>query len=414
MDTRIVIVGGGILGCSVAYHLAHAGARDIVLIERNELAAATTSCAAGLLGQLRATAEQVELVQRTLRAIHALEREFGESPGCRQAGSLRIAHTPDREREMAAQLAIARAAGIEVGLIDKDEAQRLVPALDARQARAIGWIPGDGYVDPYQLTMAYARSARARGVEVRTGTAVTGFQLRHGRVVGVETDRGEVACRTVVLAAGAWAGPVAALAGVTLPVTPVRSHFWITAPHPAVRPDQPVVRFPGLRTAYTRPEVGGLLMGCYEPESRAYDAWALGPEFSMRQVEREWDVFLRHVGKLVPWFPFLEDAEMVGAMAGLPTFPPDGRYVIGRAPEVDGVLVASGCSGGGIAGSGGIGSVIADLVTTGTSSIDLTQFRVDRFGAVDPRTAEFRRLCARARSAPHDSGEPDEAGQTRR
>jgi sarcosine oxidase, subunit beta len=412
MESRIVIVGGGILGCSVAYHLARAGTREVLLVERNELASATTSCAAGLLGQLRATAEQAELVQRTLRDIAALECELGESPGFRRVGSVRIATTPGREREMAAQLALARAQGVEGRVIDKSEAQRLVPALDARQARMIGWIPGDGYADPYQLAMAYARSARARGVQTWTGTAVTGFRMRAGRVIAVDTDRGDVPCGTVVLAAGAWAGPVAALAGAALPVTPVRSHFWITAPHPAVRPDQPVVRFPDLRTAYTRPEVGGLLMGCYEPRSRAYDAWALGPGFTMREVDREWDVFLRHVGGLVPWFPFLEDAEMVGAMAGLPTFPPDGRYVIGRVPEVEGVLVASGCSGGGIAGSGGIGSVIAELVTTGRSSIDLTSFRADRFGAVEPRSAEFRRRCALARSAPYGGGDADPEGRT--
>jgi sarcosine oxidase subunit beta len=401
MDTGTVIVGGGVLGCSVAYHLAHAGARDVLLIERAELGSATTSCSAGLLGQLRATAEQTQLIQRTFRAIRALQQEFGEPIGFRDVGSLRIAATSDREREMAAQFAIARAQGIEVRVIDKAEAQRLVPALDARGARAIGWIPGDGFIDAYQLAMAYAASARARGVTVWTGTAVTGFRVRDGRVVGVETARGDVGCRTVVLAAGAWAGPLAELAGVTLPVTPVRSHFWITAPDPAVRPDQPVVRFPGLRTAYTRPEVGGLLMGCYEPKPRAYDAWSLGPGFSMREVERDWDVFLHHVVNLVPGFPFLEDAKMVGAMAGLPTFPPDGRYVLGPVREVDGLLVASGCSGGGIAGSGGIGWLIAELITTGTCSLDLAPFRVDRFGAVDPRTPEFSRLCALARSAPH-------------
>ena len=186
-------------------------------------------------------------------------------------------------------------------------------------------------------------------------------------------------------------------------MTPVRSHFWITAPNPAVRPDQPVIRFPGLRTAYARPEVGGLLMGCYEPGSRSYDPWSFGPGFTMREVARETDVFLQHVVKLVPWMPFIEDAKILGSMAGLPVYPPDGRYVIGPVRELEGLLVASGDSGGGIAGSGGIGSVIAELITTGTSSIDLAQFRVDRFGAVDPRSAEFQRGCAAARSAPHET-----------
>ena len=155
-------------------------------------------------------------------------------------------------------------------------------------------------------------------------------------------------------------------------------------------------------------------MGCYEPASRAYDPWAFGPGFTMREVARETDVFLAHVTKLVPWMPFLEEARIIGAMAGLPVYPPDGRYVVGPLREVEGVLVATGDSGSGIAGSGGTGSVIAELVTTGTSSVDRAQFRPDRFGAVDPRSAEFQRRCAAARSAPPESHRappaPDRAG----
>jgi sarcosine oxidase, subunit beta len=398
MLTRIVIVGGGILGCSIAYHLARAGARDVLLIERDEMGAAPTSCSAGLVGQVRPSPQQTALVQETFRAIRELERELGEPVGFRPVGSLRVVATAGRERDMHAQLAIARAAGVEAELIGKEQAQRLVPGLEARGARAIAWVPADGYVDPYQLTMAYARAARARGATIWTGTAVTAIEVRGRRVTGVDTARGRLDAGAVVVAAGAWAGPVAGMAGVALPVAPVRSHFWITAPHPMVAPEQPVVRFPDLRTTYTRPEVGGLLIGCYEPESRAYDAWALPPGFSMREVEREWDVFLHHVTGLRPWFPFVEDAEMVGAMAGLTTYPPDGQWVLGRVPEVEGLVVATGCSGLGVTGSGGIGAALAELVLEGRTGLPLEPFRVDRFGPVDPRSAAFQRSCAAARS----------------
>ena len=398
IDAEIVVVGGGVLGSSIAYHLALAGAQGVLLVERDELGAATTSCSAGLLGQVRPTPVQTELVQRTFRAIRVLEKELDEPVGFQAVGSLRVAMTPEREQEMSGYFAIARAAGIAVEMIGAAEAQRLVPGLDARRARAIGWIPADGFIDPYLLTMAYARAARSRGVTVWTGTAVTGVTTHEGRITGVETARGPVRARAVVDAAGAWAGPVAALAGVTLPISPVRSHFWITAPHPDVKPDQPVVRLPDIRTAYARPEVGGLLMGCYEPDSRAYDAWQLPPGFSMRDVDRDWNVFLRHVGDLMPWFPFLENAQMVGAMAGLTTYPPDGQWVLGPVPDVDGLLVASGCSGLGVTGSGGIGSVIAELLLEGRSSLDLSAFRADRFGPVDARSADFRARCAAARA----------------
>jgi len=397
-ETHVVIVGGGVLGCSIAYHLTLAGVRDVLLVERNELGAATTSCSAGLLGQIRPTRVQTELVQRTFRAIRTLEKELGESVGFREVGSLRIAATPQREREMADWFAIARAEGIAVEMIGAAEAQRLVPGLDATRARAIGWIPADGFIDPYQLTMAYARAARSRGATIWTGVAVTGITTGDGGATGVDTDRGHVRARVVIDAAGAWAAPVASLAGVALPVSPVRSHFWITAPHRDVNPDQPVVRLPDIRTAYTRPEVGGLLVGCYEPDSRAYDAWALPSGFSMREVERDWDVFLHHVVDLLPWFPLMENAEMVGAMAGLTTYPPDGQWVLGGVPDVDGFLVASGCSGLGVTGSAGIGSVLAELVVEGKTSVDLGAFRADRFGRVDPHVEAFQKRCAAARA----------------
>jgi 4-methylaminobutanoate oxidase (formaldehyde-forming) len=404
-ETEVVIVGGGVIGASVAYHLATAGCRDVLLVERSELGSGTTGSSAGLIGQLRASALLVRLIRRTVDAIRRLEAELGEPVGFRPVGSLVVASTPEREREIETQLALARAEGVDAGRIDGAAARRLVPGLDTRSARAIGHVPGDGFVDAYQLATAYARAARARGAVVWTGTAVSGLRVRQGRVAGVATDRGEVACRWVVDAAGPWAGPVAALAGVRLPMAPVRSHFWITAPHPAVGHAQPVVRLPDAR-AYTRPEVGGLLVGVHEPESRAYDARELGPGFSMRQVDRDWDVLLDRLGPIRDFFPFLDEARMVDGIAGLTTYTPDARYLLGPVPGVDGFLAATGCCGLGVAGSGGIGSVIAELVTEGASSLDLAPFRVDRFGPFDPWSPAFRRLCALARSRKNVLGGP--------
>jgi 4-methylaminobutanoate oxidase (formaldehyde-forming) len=408
-ETEVVVVGGGVIGCSVAYHLAAAGCRDVLLVERNDLGSGTTSSSAGLIGQVRASAVLVRLIRRTLDAVRRLEAELGEPVGFRPVGSLVVASTPEREREIEAQLALVRAEGVDAGRLDGAAARRLVPGLDTRGARAIGHVPTDGYVDAYQLATAYARAAKARGAAVWTGTGVTGVSVRDRRVVGVATDRGEVGCRWVVDAAGPWAGLLATLAGVDLPMAPVRSHFWITAPHPAVGRDQPVVRLPDAR-AYTRPEVGGLLVGVHEPESRAYDARELGTGFSMRQVDRDWDVVLDRLVAIQPYFPFLEEAGMVDGIAGLTTYTPDGRYLLGPVPGLDGFLVAGGCCGLGVAGSGGIGSVIAELVTEGASSLDLAPFRVDRFGPVDPYSPAFRHRCAQARSLKNVLAEPDRPG----
>lgn len=396
-ETEVAVVGGGVIGCSIAYHLAQAGTRDVLLVERNDLGSGTTSSSAGLIGQVRSSAVLMRLIQRTLRAVRSLEAELGEPVGFRPVGSLVVAATREREDEMETQFALARAEGVDVEVIDGVATRRLVPGLDTRAARCIGYVPTDGFIDAYQLATAYARSARARGVAVWTGTGVTAVRVQDHRVTGIATDRGDVACRTVVDAAGPWAGPLATLVGVELPMAPVRSHFWITAPSPAVARDQPVVRLPDAR-AYTRPEVGGLLLGVHEPESRAYDARELPPSFAMRQVDRDWAVVVNQLGEILPYFPFLEEAEMVDGIAGLTTYTPDARYLLGRVPGLDGFLVASGCCGLGVAGSGGIGSVIAELLTEGASSLDLSPFRVDRFGRIDPYAPSFRQLCALARS----------------
>jgi 4-methylaminobutanoate oxidase (formaldehyde-forming) len=239
-------------------------------------------------------------------------------------------------------------------------------------------------------------------VTVWTDTAVTGITVHDGRVTGVTTDRGDVRCRHVVDAAGAWANQVAALAGVALPQSPVRSHFWITAPRDDVRPHQPVVRLPDA-SIYCRAEVGGLLIGVYEALSRAYDAREIGPAFSMAEVERDWDVFIDHLPRILPYLPSLESAQMVGAMAGLTNYPPDATYLIGPVPGVDGFHVASGCSGLGVTGSGGIGYAIAELITSGKSGLDIEPFRPDRFGRVDPYAPAFLHACALARSGSHSS-----------
>lgn len=402
-EAEVVIIGGGVIGCSIAYHLTQAGQRDVILVERNELGSGTTSSSAGLLGQVRPTPLLMQLIQKTFGAIQNLEKELEESIAFHQVGSLRITSTPGQEQVLEEHVAVARRHGIDVYMIDKGEAQRLVPGLDVGSARKISYVPTDGFIDAYQLATAYARVARARGVTIWSGTAVTDILVDGPRVVGVRTDRGELRCRHVVDAAGAWAGPIASLVGIALPQAPVRSHFWITAPLPEVRWDQPVVRIPDAR-AYARPEVGGLLIGVYEEESRSYDARELPASFRMNQVDRDWEVLLSHLDGILQHFPGLRDAEMVGATAGLTTYTPDGKYLVGRVPATEGFSVASGCCGLGVAGSGGIGYAIAELLVGGTSSLDLTSLRADRFGRVDPYSDSFRRLCATARATKSRSG----------
>jgi sarcosine dehydrogenase len=385
---RVAIVGGGILGCAAAWHLARAGTRDVVVLERDDLNAATTSQAAGLIGQLRTSAVKSAIVGQTLLDIAGFEAE-GLVSGFTRTGSLRLALTPEREDEIREQVSAARRFGVDATLVGADDVVRLAPGVEPVKDHPAAWMPNDGYAEPYTLAMAYATAARRLGVTFVTGCEVLGIRVSDGRARGVTTRDAEVDAEAVVIAAGAWTAAFASRAGAAIPAFAIRHQAWVTAPMSWLTPTFPVVRVPD-RLAYLRPEVGGLMLGFFETTPLGVDADA---GFEVAATPRDRDVLTTHAGALLDVIPGLADAPVVGGTAGVPTYTPDGHFVVGELPGIAGVFAATGCCAHGIAGSGGIGRALAEAVTGETPTLDPRPMAPDRFGARAWDAAWVRVAC---------------------
>lgn len=396
-----VIVGGGVIGASVAYHLARENSGSILLLERNELASAASSRAAGLVLQVTTKTAKTPLARLTRETITTFAEEFGENVGFHNVGSLRVAASEERAAELDAMAADAARQGIPLDWLCAADASELVPWLDLSAAHKIAFLPTDGYIDPYLLSMAYARAAVARGVDIRLRTAVNDVSTASGRVVGLSTSAGRIACGSVIDAAGAWAALLSARAGYPLPMAPVRSHYWITEPNTAYGGEHPVTIVPDA-AAYMRPELGGLLLGIQESLSATFDARELPDDanaFSPTVGNEHWDLLADAAESVGRFFPGLMEARFANYVCGLSSYTPDGQIILGPVPGPSGFLAAAGCCGSGVTLSAGIGAAIADMALGRDPAFDVEAFRPDRFGPVDPFSAEFRRRCAAARAA---------------
>ncbi len=396
-----VIVGGGIIGASIAYHLRCKDAGSVLVLERNELASAASSRAAGLILQASTKATKTPLAQKTIETIPALEDELGQSVGFHDVGCLRIAASSERVAELEVIATDAATWGIPVEWLDQDEAQRRVPWLNTAAIQKTVFSPTDGYVDPYLLSMSYMQAAIARGAVVRPRTDVTDVVMEGDRIAGVMTKAGQITAGVVIDACGAWAALFSARVGYPLPMAPVRSHYWISEPSPAYRDEHPMTILSDIG-AYTRPEVGGLLVGVQETHSVTFDARDLPDDpaaFSATQGEEHWDVLANAYADLARFFPNIEHARFSNYISGLSSYTPDGQIILGPVPGVSGFYVAAGDCGSGIALSAGIGDIVADVALGREPFVDIAPFRADRFGTVDPFGQEFRDRCAAARAS---------------
>ena len=390
-DAEIVVVGGGAVGVAAADALARAGKRDILLIEQEpSLAAVTTAQAAGLVGQVRSSIDRVRLAMWSVATFSELERQEDARPNWRQVGSLRIAATRERAEEFRRLRKVAGEAGLEVELIDAAEAARRWPGMRFERATAILWCPTDGYLQPYDLTMAYQQRARRNGVRFATGVRLEQIRIERGQVAGIVTNRGPVRCEMVVNAAGAHAYHVAQLAGLELPIIPVRHEYFISVPISGIRPDLPAFRVPD-QTLYGRPDVNSLLLGGWEPEALSLDprSYALGQ--APPAIEEDWPV-LSHFAELMrPFHPAAGEAGLRRVMSGWPTFTPDGRFIIGESRRVKGLVMAGGCNAHGVSGSAGIGRHLVEALMEKEPSAYVRSLSPDRFTETSWDWAEARR-----------------------
>ncbi|MHB1615332.1 MAG: GcvT family protein [Actinomycetes bacterium] len=387
---RVVVVGGGVGGLSVAYHLAVSGERDVLVLERAELTSGSTFHSAGLVGVLRADPTLTEMNRYSVRLYEELEA--GEHPpGFIRTGGLRLAASADRLAEIRRQAGWARAHGMELAEISAAEAAALFPLIRTDGVLAAAWLPGDGQVDPSRLAYSLAAGARARGVRIAEGTRVTGIDVRDGRVVGVRTDRGDVAAEVVVNAAGMFAAEIGRMAGVRVPVVPMSHQYVVTEPAgtravaaAAGRAVLPTLRDPDL-LVYFRQEVDGLVYGGYERDPAPFSADGFGYEqlpadFNARLLAEDWPRFEQIATNAVERVPALADVGIRQLVNGPEGFTPDNEFVLGES-SVAGFFVAAGFCAHGIAGAGGIGMVMASWILDGEAPMDLSHMDVRRFDA---------------------------------
>jgi glycine/D-amino acid oxidase-like deaminating enzyme len=394
-DAEVVIVGGGAIGCAVAYRLAEAGVTDVLLLEKNPaLASATTAQAAGLVGQVRSAADRVRLAMDSVATFTRLQRQGGATPNWRPVGSLRIALSDARVEEFGRLYATARGAGLEVELIDHAGAKARWPGLVAEAARAILWCPSDGYLQPYDLAMAYREHARAAGVRFATEVRVTGIALRAGAVAAVETDRGAVRCAKVINAAGAHAWHIAQFAALNLPIVPVRHEYVITVPIAGLRSDLPTFRVPDA-TLYGRPDVGALLLGGWEPEARSCDPRDYSLAAEPPEIAPDWPVLANFAEQMAPLYPPVASAGIRHVFRGWPTFTPDGRFIVGESRRVPGFIMAAGCNAHGVSGSAGIGRHVVEALLEPRPSAYVQSLSPDRFTVTAWNWDEARRRAQR-------------------
>jgi glycine cleavage system aminomethyltransferase T/glycine/D-amino acid oxidase-like deaminating enzyme len=380
---RVVVVGGGIIGTSVAYHLARLGWTDVLLLEQGHLSGGTTWHAAGLVGPLRASESGTRLVQYSAELYASLEAETGLATGYRNVGGVIVARTEDRMTQLRRTAANATAYDMDCEMISPARAQELWPAMRVDDLLGAIWLPGDGKINPTDVTQALAKGARQRGVRIAEGVRVTGFDVvagpRRPRVTGVRTDGGDVEAEVVVNCAGQWAKALGDLAGVTVPLHSAEHFYVVTEAVEGCHPDLPIMRDPDGWT-YFKEEVGGLVVGGFEPEAKPWRSPSDLPyPFEFQLLEEDWDHFSVLMDEALVRVPALAETGIRKFYNGPESFTPDNQFLLGEAPEVAGFFVGAGFNSVGIASAGGAGRALAEWIVEGEPTSDLVAVDVRRF-----------------------------------
>ena len=375
---EIVIVGGGIVGCSVAYHLAKLGKTDVLLLEQGKLTSGTTWHAAGLVGQMRPNRNMTQMSKYGIELYSTLEAETGLATGWKQCGSVNVARTPERMQVLRKQVAMANSFGVECHEISSKEAGERYPVMRTDDLQGAIWLPGDGKANPADLCMSLAKGARNQGVKIHEGIEVTGVITEGGKAVGIQTAQGDVRCEVLVNCAGQWARQFGKLAGVNVPLYSAEHFYIVTGKIPGVHPMLPVMRDPD-GFIYYKEEVGGLVMGGFEPKAKAWKMDPIPSTFQFALLDEDWDQFEILMANAMHRTPCLETAEIKMLLNGPESFTPDGNFILGEAPELRNYFVCAGFNSAGIANSGGAGRLMAEWIVGGEPSTDLWDVDIRRF-----------------------------------
>lgn len=375
---RVVVIGGGVIGVSVAYHLTKLGIADVVLLEQGQLSSGTTWHAAGLVGQLRSHSVMTSLVQYSTGLYAELHRETGLQTGWKQCGSLSVARTDERMTQLKRTVALARSQGLEVELLTPQEAGALWPPMAIDDLKGGIWLPGDGKANPTDLTQSLAKGARMGGAQVFEGIRVTGIHPENGRVAGVETAQGKISVEIVVNCAGQWARQIGLMCGVSVPMHSAEHMYIVTGKVEGVHPDLPVMRDPD-GYIYFKEEVGGLAMGGFEPSAKPWGMQGIPQDFAFQLLEDDWDQFEILMENALVRVPGLEQAEVKKFYNGPESFTPDNNFLLGEAPELRNFFVGAGFNSMGIASAGGAGKALAEWIVNGAPTMDLWPVDIRRF-----------------------------------
>ena len=376
---RVVIIGGGVGGTSIAYHLVQRGWRDVVLLERAQLTSGSTFHSAGLVGQLRSSLPLTRLMMDSVALYRRLTEETGVDIGWREVGSLRLASSRERMEELERQAGWATSFGLPLELVTLQDALGRFPLMTSDGVLGAAFIPTDGYLDPSGLALALAEGARRGGARICESVKVTAIKTDHGRVRGVETADGPIEAEVVVNAGGMYAPEIGGMAGITVPIIPMAHQYLLARIAEPIPEDLPTMRDPD-RLVYFRRDAGGLVMGGYERDPSPFGLDGIAPDFNNRLLPEDWARFEPLSSNAITRVPALERGEVVKLINGPEAFTPDNEFILGES-TVRGFYVAAGFCAHGIAGAGGMGRAMAEWIIDGEPSLDLWKMDSRRFGA---------------------------------
>ncbi|HTL56339.1 MAG TPA: FAD-dependent oxidoreductase [Candidatus Limnocylindrales bacterium] len=377
-ESKVVVVGGGVIGTSVAYHLTKLGWTDVVLLEQGQLGGGTSWHAAGLVGRLRTSNSMTRINKYTVELYSQLQQETGHSVGWKQVGSLIVAKSEDRMIQLRRTMAMAELFGVEAHLISPQAAQERWPLLRVDDVLGAAWLPHDGKVIPKEVPIALARGASSRGAKIFESIRVLGINSKDGHVTGVKTDQGIIRADYVVLCGGMWTRELGLSCGVTIPLYPVEHHYVVTEPLAGAFDELPVGRDPDL-CIYFRGEGDGVMLGAFQESSKPWMVDKVPEKFSFQLLEPDWEKFSVPLANGKHRIPALEKCSFAKFVNGPESFTPDNNFIIGEAPEIRHLYVAAGFNSVGIASAGGAGKYLAEWMLAGEPTLDLWSVDIRRF-----------------------------------
>ncbi|MEM7169472.1 MAG: FAD-dependent oxidoreductase [Pseudomonadota bacterium] len=377
---EIVIIGGGVIGCSLAYHLTKLGRTDVVLLERKQLTCGTTWHAAGLVGQLRATLNMTKLAQYTAGLYAGLEAETGQATGFVQSGSISIATNSERMEELMRGASMAKTFGLEVEVFSPKQIQEKWPLISLDGLVGGVHLPKDGKTNPIDTAMALAKGARTGGARIFENVKVTGIDIAGGAVTGVQTSEGPIKADVVVNCGGMWGREIGKMAGVTVPLHACEHFYILTEPMAELTPDLPTLRDPG-GCAYYKEDAGKLLLGAFEPEAKPWGMDGIPDDFSFDELPEDFDHFMPVLEGAIERVPSLETVGIRKFFNGPESFTPDDRYMLGEAPGLRNFYVACGFNSIGIQSAGGAGKALSEWIVEGHPTMDLSDVDIRRVDA---------------------------------